>query len=104
MSCGGRSGFIVSAPLPVSADDLFAVRVNVSGLGTQNTLQTNVFFALEVVETYATGEVYGFAAAPDDQELIEEVNAALADIRDDGTYDALFDEWISAEWFGEDAE
>lgn len=49
-----------------------------------------------VVETYATGEEYGFAAAPDNDELIDAINAALAEIRDDGTYDE-----IHTEWFGE---
>lgn len=51
---------------------------------------------LVVVETYATDEEYGFAAASDNDELIDAINAALAELRDDGTYDE-----IHTEWFGE---
>lgn len=53
----------------------------------------------EVAETYETGEVYGFATTFENQALIDEVNAALADIREDGTWDALFEEWIPEEWY-----
>lgn len=51
---------------------------------------------LVVVETYATDEEYGFAAASDNDDLIDAINATLAEVRDDGTYDT-----IHAEWFGE---
>lgn len=60
-----------------------------------------------VIETYATGESYGFATTPDNEALMDDVNSALEDIREDGTYDELFDEWFPAEWFesgGDDAE
>lgn len=49
-----------------------------------------------VVETYPTDEQYGFAAALDNTELVDEVNEHLADMREDGTYDEIY-----AEWFGE---
>lgn len=55
--------------------------------------------ALVVTETFATGETYGFAAEKSNTDLIEEVNAALADIREDGTYDDIYEDW-----FGEVAE
>ena len=49
-----------------------------------------------VVETYSTDEQYGFAAAMDNTDLIDQVNEQLTAMRDDGTYDEIY-----AEWFGE---
>jgi polar amino acid transport system substrate-binding protein len=49
--------------------------------------------ATVVVETYDTGEAYGIAFAKGDP-LRDEVNAALATLRADGTYDALFDKYF----------
>ncbi len=50
---------------------------------------------VEVVETYDTGEDYGFALEQGrDDELIDVLNSTLEDVRDDGTYDELFDEYF----------
>ena len=49
-----------------------------------------------VTETFTTGEQYGFAVAPDSTALLDVLDAALAEIRDDGTYDETY-----ALWFGE---
>jgi polar amino acid transport system substrate-binding protein len=49
---------------------------------------------LAVTETYTTGEQYGFAAAQDNEALIEDVNSALAEVREDGTYDEIYEEWF----------
>jgi ABC-type amino acid transport substrate-binding protein len=46
-----------------------------------------------VVETYATDEQYGFAVATD-SELKAELDDALAAVRDDGTYDALYEKYF----------
>lgn len=48
-----------------------------------------------VTETFSTGEQYGFAV-PKDSPLLAPLDAALAAIRDDGTYDEVY-----ATWFGE---
>jgi ABC-type amino acid transport substrate-binding protein len=48
-----------------------------------------------VTETFSTGEQYGFAV-PKDSALLAPLDAALAAIRDDGTYDEVY-----ATWFGE---
>lgn len=53
---------------------------------------------LEVVETFPTGEQYGIAFTPD-SELIEPVNQALQEIKDDGTYAEIYEKW-----FGEEPE
>ncbi len=47
-----------------------------------------------VVETYSTDEQYGFAAAMDNTDLIDQVNEQLTAMRDDGTYDEIYEEWF----------
>lgn len=49
-----------------------------------------------VTETFATGEQYGFAVAKDAEALHTALDKALASVRDDGQYDAIY-----ASWFGE---
>lgn len=49
---------------------------------------------LEVVEAIDTEEKYGFAFSKDNPELTEAVNAALAEIVADGTYESIFKEWF----------
>jgi polar amino acid transport system substrate-binding protein len=49
--------------------------------------------ATVVVETYDTGESYGIAFAKGSP-LVADVNAALAALRADGTYDELFDKYF----------
>lgn len=51
-----------------------------------------------VVAEYPTDENYGFAATVERTDgLIEALNAALATLRDNGTYDELYDRYFSAE-------
>jgi polar amino acid transport system substrate-binding protein len=47
--------------------------------------------ALEVVQALDTGERYGFAVNPRNDELLRALNDALAEIKDDGTYQRLYD-------------
>lgn len=49
----------------------------------------------EVVETFETGEQYGFAAAPDNDALIDAVDEQLAEMRDDGTYDEIHERYFA---------
>lgn len=53
---------------------------------------------LEVIETYDTDESYGFAVATG-SDLKAELDTALAAVRDDGTYDAIY-----AKYFPEPGE
>ena len=48
---------------------------------------------LEVVEVIPTGSQYGIAF-PKESPLIEPVNQALADIKEDGTYEEIYERWI----------
>jgi polar amino acid transport system substrate-binding protein len=48
-----------------------------------------------VAETFATGEEYGFAVKEEGaDDLLTEVNASLAKLRDDGTYDRIYEEFF----------
>ena len=49
--------------------------------------------SVHVVETYPTDEQYGFAVAKD-SDLREELNTALAEVRANGVYDALFEKYF----------
>ena len=52
----------------------------------------------KIVEEYDTAESYGFAFAKGEKkELREAVNAALAELRDSGDYDKIYDTYFSAD-------
>ena len=52
----------------------------------------------EIVEEYDTGEQYGFGFREEGSDaLLEAVNEALAEMREDGTYDEIYDEYFSTE-------
>jgi ABC-type amino acid transport substrate-binding protein len=48
---------------------------------------------IRYVESIPTGEQYGIAF-PKDSPLVEPVNQALTEIKEDGTYDDLYEKWI----------
>jgi ABC-type amino acid transport substrate-binding protein len=48
---------------------------------------------LDLVEVIPTGEQYG-VALPKESPLIEPVNQALAEIKEDGTYEEIYEKWI----------
>lgn len=53
--------------------------------------------AYAIVEEYETGESYGFAFAKGEKDaLLEAVNGALAELRDSGDYDKIYDEYFTA--------
>jgi polar amino acid transport system substrate-binding protein len=47
-----------------------------------------------VVEEFTTDEQYGFATSKDNTALMDAINEQLAAVREDGTYDEIFDEWF----------
>ncbi len=49
--------------------------------------------SLELVEVIPTGSQYGIAF-PKESPLVEPVNQALAEIKEDGTYEEIYEEWI----------
>ena len=48
---------------------------------------------IKFVESISTGEQYGIAF-PKDSSLVDPVNQALLEIKDDGTYEKLYEKWI----------
>ncbi|MCC7572546.1 MAG: basic amino acid ABC transporter substrate-binding protein [Candidatus Methanofastidiosum sp.] len=48
----------------------------------------------KIVQTQLTEEDYGIAVPKDNPELLQKINAALKKLRDDGTYDKIYDEYI----------
>jgi len=51
---------------------------------------------LAVTGTFETDEQYGFAVALDNQELADQMSEQLQEMRDDGTYDDLYEEWVGS--------
>lgn len=49
----------------------------------------------KIVEEYETDEQYGFAVKQDNTELRDAVNEQLQALRDDGTYDEIYDKYFS---------
>ncbi|WP_210441132.1 basic amino acid ABC transporter substrate-binding protein [Nocardioides xinjiangensis] len=50
-----------------------------------------------VVETYSTDEQYGLAMKKGNTALVEAVNEQLAEMREDGTYDEIYNTYFSTE-------
>jgi polar amino acid transport system substrate-binding protein len=50
---------------------------------------------VEIVEEIPTDELYGFAMAPDNKALIEAVNGALTELKEDGTITELYEQYFS---------
>ncbi len=51
----------------------------------------------EVVEQYSTGEEYGFAVREGNTELRDAVNEQLAELRDSGRYDEIYDTYFATD-------
>jgi len=52
--------------------------------------------AYKIVETYETNESYGFAFAKGEKDALREaVDSALQEVRDDGTYQEIFDKYLA---------
>ncbi|CAN5239406.1 basic amino acid ABC transporter substrate-binding protein [soil metagenome] len=81
--------------------DLFTALAAGDIVGILQDLPVNIDRAqqdesLSVIETYETDEEYGMAFQQDaNPDLVEAVNDALAEMRDDGTYDAIFGSYFT---------
>lgn len=51
----------------------------------------------EVVETYSTDEQYGLAMKKGNTELVDAVNEQLSEMRDDGSYDEIYNSYFATE-------
>lgn len=52
---------------------------------------------LEIAEKVPTEEEYGIAVAQGEEELLDEINQALKEVQDDGTYKTLYEKWFHLE-------
>ncbi len=91
-------GEIVEFP---GAAELFAALEAGTIVGILQDLPVNAERAqadasLAIVATFPTGEQYGFAVKEGNTELLDALNAALAAVRADGTYDTLFAKYFEA--------
>ena len=91
-------GEIIEFP---GADALFSALEAGTVQGILQDLPVNVERAqgddsLTVVQTYPTGEQYGFAVAEGASELRDRLNEALQAVRDSGRYDELYAKYFEA--------
>ena len=59
-------------------------------------LAANPHAPLTHVGPVADNEFYGIAVHKENQELLAKINQALAEIKADGTYDAIYEKWFGA--------
>ncbi|HMI80629.1 MAG TPA: basic amino acid ABC transporter substrate-binding protein, partial [Solirubrobacterales bacterium] len=52
---------------------------------------------VEIAEKVPTEEEYGIAVAQGEEELLDEINQALKEVQDDGTYKTLYEKWFHLE-------
>jgi polar amino acid transport system substrate-binding protein len=51
----------------------------------------------EVVAKIKTDEQYGIGVRKDNEELLDEINSALAEVKEDGTYSDIYTKWFGVE-------
>ena len=64
---------------------------------SRSTSTTPRTAAFDVVETYTTDEQYGFAIKKGNTALVDAVDEQLKTMRDDGTYDEIYDSYFATE-------
>ncbi|QSB06375.1 glutamate ABC transporter substrate-binding protein [Natronoglycomyces albus] len=88
---------------PVAAPDwgdcMFMVQQGmVDAITTDNTILAGMAIQdpyLEVVGEPFSDEPYGVAVAQGNEDLVRYINGILEDMRDDGTWDDIYDEWLA---------
>ena len=50
---------------------------------------------IEIAEDIPTGEEYGISVQPGSDQLLEAINNALSEIKEDGTYEQIYREWFN---------
>jgi polar amino acid transport system substrate-binding protein len=76
----------------LEAGDIVAILQDLPVNGYRTTKDDSV----EVVETYTTGEQYGFPVAKGNTAVLDFINTGLATLRSEGTYDELFTKYFGA--------
>lgn len=50
---------------------------------------------IEIADDLETGEEYGISVQPGSDELLDAINGALTEIKEDGTYEEIYREWFN---------
>lgn len=84
------------------ADSLFAALESEAIDAILQDFPVNAYRATQddsvvVVETYATDEQYGFAVKKGNSELLAALDESLAAVREDGTYDELYESYFATQ-------
>lgn len=66
----------------------------VCDLPVEQWMISNSFTDMQIIEEIPTGEQFGIAVSKDNPELTAAINDALAEIRADGDYNALYEKWF----------
>ena len=85
-------------PLAIQAlanGDVDAVVVDAPTLA--DYIRANPELNLKIVGEPFTDELYGIAVRKDCPSLLQAINNALAQVRQDGTYDQIFDQWFGVQ-------
>ena len=75
----------------LEADQIDAIAVD---LPVANYYVNTAYTDCEVIEEIPTGEQYGIAISKENPELLAAVNKAIDELRANGTYDKIADNWI----------
>ena len=68
----------------------------VCDLPVEQWMVSNSFTGMEVIKEVPTGEQFGIAVSKDNPELTSAINDALAELKESGAYDALYEKWFGA--------
>lgn len=72
-----------------------ALDAMVCDLPVAEGLIKSTYSDLKVFESIATGDEFGIVVSKDNPELTKELNRVLAELKEDGTIDALVEKWLS---------
>jgi len=96
-----KSGASEIRPYPEGPDAVNALKagtveaVIIDAPVAQNAVEKSG--GVEIAENVPTEEEYGIAVAQGETELLEEINAALKEIEEDGTYATIYKKWFKVE-------
>lgn len=66
----------------------------VCDLPVEQWMVSNSFTGMEIIKEVPTGEQFGIAVSKDNPELTQAINDALAEIKESGAYDKLYEKWF----------
>ena len=73
----------------------------VCDLPVEQWMVSNSFTGMEIIKEIATGEQFGIAVSKDNPQLTAAINDALAELKESGAYDKLYEKWFGTSPSGE---